>query len=194
MRLQVFFEVESLLLVREGTIPSQIPWREFRGMRRFTGIMVRQPTFQIGSCTGVILVGKTGAANNVNVPHRAFYLALLRAQRDAPSGTRMCTDEQGNVTWSGKSGQSVVALRAMPDTLRFRLRGCATRRSGLKSNLQLLRDVLRRLQSVVALRAMPDTLRLRLRGCATRSRRRSVVEPGGIEPPTSCMPCKRSPS
>ncbi len=21
-----------------------------------------------------------------------------------------------------------------------------------------------------------------------------VVEPGGIEPPTSCMPCKRSPS
>jgi hypothetical protein len=25
-------------------------------------------------------------------------------------------------------------------------------------------------------------------------RGRSVVEPGGIEPPTSCMPCKRSPS
>jgi hypothetical protein len=22
----------------------------------------------------------------------------------------------------------------------------------------------------------------------------SLVEPGGIEPPTSCMPCKRSPS
>ena len=41
----------------------------------------------------------------------------------------------------------------------------------------------------------PGTLCLRLRrGCATRSRRRSVVEPGGIEPPTSCMPCKRSPS
>ena len=30
-------------------------------------------------------------------------------------------------------------------------------------------------------------------GCATRSERR-LVEPGGIEPPTSCMPCKRSPS
>ena len=26
------------------------------------------------------------------------------------------------------------------------------------------------------------------------ARRANVVEPGGIEPPTSCMPCKRSPS
>src|SRR6185437_9779525 len=25
-------------------------------------------------------------------------------------------------------------------------------------------------------------------------RRRRLVEPGGIEPPTSCMPCRRSPS
>jgi len=23
---------------------------------------------------------------------------------------------------------------------------------------------------------------------------KNLVEPGGIEPPTSCMPCKRSPS
>jgi hypothetical protein len=23
---------------------------------------------------------------------------------------------------------------------------------------------------------------------------RNLVEPGGIEPPTSCMPCRRSPS
>ncbi len=25
-------------------------------------------------------------------------------------------------------------------------------------------------------------------------KRANLVEPGGIEPPTSCMPCKRSPS
>ena len=33
-------------------------------------------------------------------------------------------------------------------------------------------------------------------GLPSRSRRslRRLVEPGGIEPPTSCMPCKRSPS
>jgi hypothetical protein len=51
-----------------------------------------------------------------------------------------------------------------------------------------------RLQPVFALRAMPGTLHLRLRGCATRSRRRSVVEPGGIEPPTSSLRTTRSPS
>ena len=33
-----------------------------------------------------------------------------------------------------------------------------------------------------------------LRGCATRSRRRSVVEPDGIEPTTSCLQSTRSPS
>src|SRR5258708_3165534 len=31
-------------------------------------------------------------------------------------------------------------------------------------------------------------------GCATRSRRRSVVEPDGIEPTTSCLQSTRSPS
>ena len=43
-----------------------------------------------------------------------------------------------------------------------------------------------RLRPGVALRAMP--------GCATRSRRRSVVEPDGIEPTTSCLQSTRSPS
>jgi hypothetical protein len=31
-------------------------------------------------------------------------------------------------------------------------------------------------------------------GCATRSQRRSVVEPDGIEPTTSCLQSTRSPS
>jgi hypothetical protein len=53
-------------------------------------------------------------------------------------------------------------------------------------------------------RSVTARLRLRLRraprfafvscGCATRSRRRSVVEPDGIEPTTSCLQSRRSPS
>src|SRR6476660_3139148 len=48
---------------------------------------------------------------------------------------------------------------------------------------------------VFALRATPRQPSLR-EGSPSRSWRsqRRLVEPGGIEPPTSCMPCKRSPS
>ena len=49
-------------------------------------------------------------------------------------------------------------------------------------------------QPVFALSSFAGQTSIAMPGCATHSRRRSVVEPDGIEPTTSCLQSTRSPS
>jgi hypothetical protein len=49
-------------------------------------------------------------------------------------------------------------------------------------------------QPVFALSSFAGHASIAMPGCATHSRRRSVVEPDGIEPTTSCLQSTRSPS
>src|ERR1700722_18957586 len=71
MGFEIFFKFQRPVLVGEGAIPNQFPGFEFGGMSGFAGIMFRQPSLQIRSCTDVFLVRKIDTADDVDVPHRS---------------------------------------------------------------------------------------------------------------------------
>ena len=92
MRLQVLFEVESLILVGERAVPSQLPRFEFRRMRGFSGIVVRQAQLQIRGCAGIFLSRRVPAANDVDIPHCTLRLWLRGCATRSLLGADIRTD------------------------------------------------------------------------------------------------------
>src|SRR5882762_7548593 len=131
-------------------------------MRDFAGIVLRQPGAQVVGDADIVMLG-IETLEDVDIFHGRIVSAVETTIR--PSGLP----------------RPVFALRAT--TWQPSLRWGLPSRSW-RSQLP---------RPVFALRATTrqPSLRWGLPSRSWRSQRR-LVEPGGIEPPTSCMPCKRS--
>ncbi len=102
--------------------------------------------------------------------------------------TRSTEDERQVLIDLTSSGEMLKdKARAVPPSILAASQCSVAELSAVKDEIVALRD---------RLNAMVEDLESAASDRASRSSRseRRLVEPGGIEPPTSCMPCKRSPS
>src|SRR5262249_50148884 len=102
---EMLLECQRLVLVREGTIPNELPRLELRSVSRFSCVMVRQSPLQVSGCTNVFLIEKVNAPDDVDVPHRSLGPSSPCGLRRAPfalRASRGCATRspKGEAWWS----------------------------------------------------------------------------------------------
>ena len=114
MRFEIRLKRQRLQLLWKGAVPDQFPRLEFGRMGRFAGVVIGYSLFQISGGANVLLVGKSGASDDVDVPYgtnpsslplrssfagHCFALAVsawlrhakpVRAKRGGPGRIRTC--------------------------------------------------------------------------------------------------------
>jgi hypothetical protein len=74
MRFEIFLGSQRLVLVGESAIPDQFPRLEFGGVRGFSGVVLRQASFQIRGGANVFLFREIEASKDVDIPLRYWRL------------------------------------------------------------------------------------------------------------------------
>ena len=70
--LQVLLKITGEFLGFKRRVEFYFPWRELGGGLTFTGVMFREPLFEIGGMTAIELFWLADALKNVSVEHGDF--------------------------------------------------------------------------------------------------------------------------